>query len=314
MDDPQKETIGNSRRAVMIPLWTFSCPLAAGVNVSCLSWNKQNKDMLAAGYGSVDFGKTNTGGLILFWSLKNPTHPQKIIHTKHSVTALDFCDEHPHLLAVGMYDGSVAIYDIRDQNDKPALESAHATGKHSEPVWGVKWVFKEASKRSQHLTSISTDGTVQQWSMKKGLVPHELMQLKRIPNRAQLLGASMEGISREASGMCFDFPINDGTQYFAGTEDGLIHKCSVSYNEQTLENFYGHTGPVYKVRCSPFLADAFISCSAGNYILHIYCLNMQVVCATLHVNGACSCVSYLTCLWITCCFCCCCSCCCFVLC
>jgi hypothetical protein len=74
----------------------------------------------------------------------------------------------------------------------------------------------------------------------------------------------MEGVSREASGMCFDFPPNDGTQYYAGTEDGLIHKCSVSYNAQTLENYYGHTGPVYKVRCSPFAPDVFLSCSAGN--------------------------------------------------
>jgi WD40 repeat protein len=98
--------------------------------------------------------------------------------------------------------------------------------------------------------------------MKKGLVPQDLMTLKRIPNLAQLYGDTMEGVSREASGLGFDFPINDGTQYFTGTEDGLIHKCSVSYNEQTLENFYGHTGPVYKVCCSPFNADAFISCGA----------------------------------------------------
>ena len=71
--------------------------------------------------------------------------------------------------------------------------------------------------------------------MKKGLVPHELMQLKRIPNKAQFITqqtGQMEGISRQATGLCFDFPINDGTQYFAGTEDGIIHKCSVSYNEQ----------------------------------------------------------------------------------
>lgn len=245
----------------LIHLWSFACPMVEDINVSCLCFNKQNQDLLAAGYGSLEFGNTNTG-MILFWSLKNPKYPQKIIHTKHSVTSLDFCQEHPHLLAAGMYDGSVAIYDIRDNTDKPALESAHATGKHSEPVWGVKWVAKESTKQSQQLMSVSTDGSVQQWSMKKGLVPHELMQLKRIPNRAQFQGSHMEGISREASGLCFDFPIDDGTQYFAGTEDGLIHKCSVSYNEQTLENYYGHTGPVYKVRASPFLADAFLSCSA----------------------------------------------------
>jgi len=36
----------------------------------------------------------------------------------------------------------------------------------------------------------------------------------------------------------------------------------VSYNEQTLDNFYGHTAPVYKIRCSPFATDVFLSCSA----------------------------------------------------
>jgi WD40 repeat protein len=301
---------GSLGSAALVHLWSFRCPLTQGMNVSCLSWNKQNVDLLAAGYGSSDFGHTSrdpktgllingirvpelpthgnrsdgisspaastSGGMILFWSLKNPAYPQKIFYTSHAVSSLDFSDEHPHLLAAGLYDGSVAIYDIRDTSSKPALESAHQTGKHSEAVWGVKWVCKELHKRSQQLTSISTDGSVKQWNMKKGLVPHELMQLKRTPNRAALQsnngsggsqgavlgGNTMEGISRDASGLCFDFPITDGTQYFAGTEEGLIHRCSVSYNEQTLDNFYGHTGPVYRVRCSPFLPDAFLSCSA----------------------------------------------------
>jgi WD40 repeat protein len=293
--------------ASLIPLWKFSCPLTAGLSVSCLSWNKQNLDLLAAGYGSSDFGHASRdrrtgqiingirvpevagggrggqqqqqpqaagGGMICFWSLKNPSFPSKVFYTAHAVSSLDFSDEHPHLLAAGLYDGSVAIFDIRDEGfgaSKAALQSQHQTGKHSEAVWGVKWVCKELHKRSQQLTSISTDGSVKQWSMKKGLVPHELMQLKRIPNRAALQSAgtsggsnssTMEGISRDASGLCFDFPPTDGTQYYAGTEEGLIHRCSVSYNEQTLDNFYGHTGPVYRVRCSPFLSDAFLSCSA----------------------------------------------------
>eukprot|EP00462_Mataza_sp_D1_P001324 CAMPEP_0175089170 /NCGR_PEP_ID=MMETSP0086_2-20121207/643_1 /TAXON_ID=136419 /ORGANISM="Unknown Unknown, Strain D1" /LENGTH=796 /DNA_ID=CAMNT_0016361661 /DNA_START=117 /DNA_END=2507 /DNA_ORIENTATION=- len=245
----------------MLKLWSYECALTAGQNVSCLCFNTQNRDLLAAGYGGFQFGN-EAEGLILFWSLKNPCHPVKHFKTKFAVTSIDFSTEHPHLLAVGMYDGSMAIYDVRDESDRPALESQHSTGKHSEPIWGVKWVTKEATKGSQRLTSISTDGTVQQWSMKKGLVPHELMQLKRMNNKAQFQGSHMDSISREASGLCFDFPINDGTQYFAGTEDGLIHKCSVSYNEQTLENYYGHTGPVYKVKCNPYNADVFLSCSA----------------------------------------------------
>ncbi|ORY26011.1 WD40 repeat-like protein [Rhizoclosmatium globosum] len=50
--------------------------------------------------------------------------------------------------------------------------------------------------------------------------------------------------------------------YILGTEDGHIHRCSVSYNEQYLQTQFGHTGPVYKVKWSPFLPNVFLSCSA----------------------------------------------------
>lgn len=279
----------NLKTPQLVNLWSFSCGLTAGMTVSCLSWNVANGDLLAAGYGSQDFstaaaaaataspslahsvdpatGQASAGGLILFWSLKNPTFPAKIFRTKAAVTSLDFCTEHPHLLAVGLYDGHVHIYDIRDNShSKAALESTHATGKHAEPVWGVKWVSKDLHKNvagasTQQLMSISSDGKVYQWSIKKGLIPYELMSLKRMIN-PHILNHTLEGLSRDASGLCFDFPFNDGTQYLAATEDGLIHKCSVSYNEQTLENYYGHSGPVYKVKYSPFLSHAFLSCSA----------------------------------------------------
>ncbi|CAM9993072.1 unnamed protein product [Choristocarpus tenellus] len=118
----------------------------------------------------------------------------------------------------------------------------------------VKWVNKGA-ERGETLVSISTDGRVVEWSMKKGLSFSLLMVLKRIGNTEGV-------ISRQASGLSFDFPLGDSATYFAGTEDGLIHKCSVSYNEQYLESYVGHTGPVYRIRCSPFWDRFFLSCSA----------------------------------------------------
>ncbi len=67
-------------------------------------------------------------------------------------------------------------------------------------------------------------------------------------------------------GLSIDFPVTDnGMNYFAATEDCTIHKCSVSYSEQYLETYYGHTGPIYKVRCNPFWdsndCQIFITCS-----------------------------------------------------
>ena len=127
-----------------------------------------------------------------------------------------------------------------------------------------KWIVNGDDHSSHHLTSISTDASVKQWNMKKGLVPLTIMTLKRVANQAQSLGSTHgDGVvSRTCGGLCFDFPFNDTTQYFCGTEDGIIHKCSVSYNDQVLESYFGHLGPVYKTRCSPFYSDAFLSCSA----------------------------------------------------
>jgi WD40 repeat protein len=116
------------------------------------------------------------------------------------------------------------------------------------------------------LVSVASDGDVLQWSMKKGLERTQLMQLKRLPNpflSSNSVYGHKEGIVfRKSSGFCVDFPRYDSSVYMVGTEDGLVHRCSTSYNEQYLETYVGHSGPVYKVRCNPFWSYAFLTCSA----------------------------------------------------
>mmetsp|Transcript_83262 Transcript_83262/g.124885 ORF Transcript_83262/g.124885 Transcript_83262/m.124885 type:complete len:82 (-) Transcript_83262:306-551(-) len=50
--------------------------------------------------------------------------------------------------------------------------------------------------------------------------------------------------------------------FLVATEDGSVHKSSKSYPDTYLDNYYGHTGPIYKVRCNPFWSDIFLTCSA----------------------------------------------------
>ena len=169
---------------------------------------------------------------------------------------------------MGFYDGSIAIYDVRapEPEPKPVLESTwssnHNSGKHSDPVWGLHWGDSNG-ERGETLVSISTDGRVTQWSIKKGLEHNDLMRLKRISHSGTKGNSKNEAfISRRSSGMCLDFSHKDSSMYIAGTEDGTIHKCSCSYAEQYLESFFGHTGPVYQVAWSPYSPSLFLSCSA----------------------------------------------------
>lgn len=254
-------------------LFCFDAPqLTQGMTVTCAEWNSNNKDLLAVSYGDTAPVPINPGGLVLFWSLKNPTYPERVIRTRQGVTTLHFSSIHPNMVAAGAHDGSVMIWDLRRPSDAPVLRSgssvsSHNDQKHTDIVWETRWVDQGPDKQPPELlVSVSSDGNVLQWSLKKGLEQMLLMPLKRIPNPhlgANCVYKHKEGIvSRKSSGFCIDFPRHDPSTYLVGTEDGLVHRCSTSYNEQFLDTYYGHSGPVYRVRCNPFMSHAFLTCSA----------------------------------------------------
>lgn len=254
-------------------LWGYQCHMTKGRNVSCLAWNKDNPDILAVGYGQFEYNKQK-GGLVCCWSIKNPEFPERFFITESGVTAVDFSKAHANLLAVGLHNGTIAIYNVRNTTNEPILDSFEAEGKHTGPVWQLNWIEKErgsGDERSEVLVSISTDGRVTQWSIRKGFESYDLMKLKRVATK------TMQGkvkktealISKHAGGLCFNFHAKDSNIYLAGTEDGHIHKCSCSYNEQYLDSYHGHTGPVYKIQWSPFAQDVFLSCS-GDWTVRLW--------------------------------------------
>ena len=132
-------------------LFSFSASaLVKGRPITAMSWNAENTDLLAVGYGQIDFLQDSTqktltankdddaaGGLVLFWSLRNPDYPEKVLTTSHPVTALDFSKRNPTLLAVGLYNGDIAVYNVRREEgwSKPVESSASMIGGHSDPVW-----------------------------------------------------------------------------------------------------------------------------------------------------------------------------------
>ena len=75
--------------------------------------------------------------MILFYTLKNPSFPEYIYHTDSGVMSLDVHPEHPYLIAVGFYDGNVAVYNILKDKTGPEYMSNAKSGKHTDPVWQV---------------------------------------------------------------------------------------------------------------------------------------------------------------------------------
>ncbi|NXF11311.1 WDR78 protein, partial [Smithornis capensis] len=251
-------------------LWSYTCDLTTGHRVSSMALNKVNPDLLAIGYGEFD-SKDQKKGLACCWSLKNLMWPERIFRCEHGVTAVDFSMAIPYLLAVGMSNGSVAIYDVRSRNDIAFLDSSASLNKHTGPVWQLRWVEQDrgatGGDKKEKLMCISADGRVTEWLIQQRLDCLDLMTLRRTEREKKKFpgdkGRKSEAlISQQAAGMCFDFHPENTDIYLAGTDEGHILQCSCSSKEQVLSTYRGHKGPVYKVAWNPSSTDMFLSCSA----------------------------------------------------
>ncbi|KAJ3075252.1 WD repeat-containing protein 78, partial [Rhizoclosmatium hyalinum] len=225
-DDEDEEESYGAHIPTLNALWSYRCEVTRGRSVMYLAWNKENEDILAVAYGENKHAASPHLGLLLVWSLKNPEWPERIYRSAQPVTSVDFSKFTPNLLAAGFADGRIAIYDVRQKTDAAALDNSHIAGKHRDPVWELKWIEREHGMgddqaKAESLVSISTDGRVCQWQIRKGFEHADLMVLKRVTKQAPESGtgahSSREGsgshgkalISRQAGGLCFDFNSKD---------------------------------------------------------------------------------------------------------
>ena len=246
----------------LLPLWKFWTEKVRRKHVTALCWNPEYNDLFAVGYGSYDFMKQGSGVICCF-SLKNPSHPEYSFTTETGVMCLDFHPQHSSLLAVGCYDGTVMIFDIRNKLNKPIFYSTVKNGKHTDPVWQVSWQEEDLAK-NLNFFSISSDGRVTLWTMSKSELQYtDVMELKLVG-----ITHGPEDNSEETSlvglagGSCFDFHGSSEHLFVVGTEEGKIHKCSKAYNSQYLETYNGHYMSIYAVRWNKFHPRIFLTASA----------------------------------------------------
>jgi dynein intermediate chain 1 len=243
----------------LLPLWRFSTERTKRKQVTALCWNPAFPDLFAVGYGSYDFMRQGSG-IICCFSLKNTSHPEYTFSTESGVMCLDFHPQHHSLLAVGCYDGTVMVYDVRHKVNRPIYASSIKTGKHTDPVWQVGWQEEDLAKELNFF-SISSDGRVANWIMSKNELKMEpVMQLKLVNTMKE--DPEETSLSGLAGGCCFDFNKTSEHLFIVGTEEGKIHKCSKAYSGQYLETYEGHHMAVYAVKWNPYHPRVFISSSA----------------------------------------------------
>lgn len=260
-EDKSDELPWRDGEGTLLPLWRFSSEKAKRKQVTSIKWNPRYNDLCAVGFGSYDFMRQGTG-VICCYSLKNTKYPEYVFNTDAGICSLDWHPCHPALLAVGLYDGTVLVYDVRARMKKPIYQSTVRTNKHTDPVWEVRWNVDQSSG-NLNFYSISSDGRVSNWFlMKNKLESEEVMELKLMSSSAATSEDDETSLAGLAGGLCFDFNRQSEHLFLVGTEEGRIHKCSKAFSGQYLETYEGHSMAVYTVRWNLFHPKIFISASA----------------------------------------------------
>lgn len=243
-------------------LFRFQCDSTSNMKVTCMCWNEYNHDLLVVGYGSKQ-NSFHREGYVVCWSLRNQQYPEKLFKVSSSVTAVAFSSKKPELLAIGLHDGRVLLFDIALQRNfsAPLLDSAFSPGRHMAAVSKLQWVVDTHLGVSEHLVSMSVDGRVMQWSSKKGLSATHVITLKRTNNNLYNKGK----LPNSAPGLSMAF-LKDGLSYLTGTDDGSLSHCSLSYHEHPMATVKAHTGPLTSINISPFLENIFMTSSADSSV------------------------------------------------
>ena len=250
----------------LLPLWHFASNKARHKMVTSISWNAAHNDLFAVSFGSYDFTRQSTGVLCVY-SLKNPSNPDYVYHTDSGVMTCDFNrTKAPALLACGLYDGSVLVFDLGKKDPKtlsfdrePIIQSTIKTGKHMDPVWQVRW-NDDTSGGNVSFLSLASDGIMMQWTLTSNeLQVEKIMAFKMLADDNDMDQTEIVG---QAGTSCFAFSHNSDTLFVVGTEEGDIYKCSTAYSTEYLMSYSGHDMNVYMVQYNFFHPNCFLSCSA----------------------------------------------------
>uniref|UniRef100_A0A8D3E9I2 Dynein axonemal intermediate chain 1 n=1 Tax=Scophthalmus maximus TaxID=52904 RepID=A0A8D3E9I2_SCOMX len=259
-----------AQEGTLLPLWKFQYDQAKGLSVTALCWYVY------------DFNKQEHG-LLVFYSLKNTAFPEYSYPTKSGILCIDIHEQHSYLVAVGFYDGCVAVYNLNKEGMDAVHKSTAKTGKHTDPVWQVRWQ-KDDLDNNHNFYSVSSDGRVASWT----LVKNELVFTDVI--KLSLNGAMSEGTEGSqqpiiACGTAFDFHKEIDYLFLVGTGEGKIHKCSKTYSSHFLETYVAHSMAVDAVKWNHFHPKVFISCSS-DWTIKIWDHTINTPIFTFDLNAA----------------------------
>ncbi|XP_070780695.1 cytoplasmic dynein 2 intermediate chain 2 [Enoplosus armatus] len=261
-----------------------------GLHVTSVSWSCTGS-VIACAYGRIDDGDWSTErSCVCTWNLDrrglNPKQADLVIDVPTAVTALCCHPNQPALIAGGLYNGEVVIWDTSRTQDPVLVQTGMSVDSHREPVYQVAWVPLQ-KKGEFGVLSASSGGRVLLWAVdpdQGGFVLNAAYALVRqqVPHSSSFKarGSSTVGVTSLALSPW------DSDTFLVGSEGGLLLRCSfssqtpaatpsegrsVTPRAPAVFSFRPRSGPVHSIHCSPFHRNLFVSAGTDG-LAHLHSL------------------------------------------
>ena len=151
-------------------------------------------------------------GQSYIWDIVNPNTPDQELSPPSPLCCLRFNPKTPDTLVGGSYNGLITFYDLRKSG---STESSLIEKSHHDPVYDVFWI---TSKTGNQCASVSTDGQMLWWDIRKLSQPVDTVVLNTdVKGGGMVLGGSSMEYNSEAGPM----------KYLVGTEQGIVMQINL---------------------------------------------------------------------------------------
>lgn len=211
--------------------------LCKGRSITGLDWSSKHPELVVASYSRPDFsGGESPDGLVLVWNIHLLDRPEFVFQAQTDVLSVAFSPFHPNLVIGGTYSGQILIWDTRAKQ-LPVLKTPLSAAGHTHPVYNIQVV---GTQNANHLITASTDGLVCSWMLDMLAQPQDSLELLN----------STHPKTDEVSITALNFPLQETTQFWVGSEEGNIYLASrfdragSKAGMQQGEVYKGHAAPV----------------------------------------------------------------------
>ncbi|WVQ74361.1 hypothetical protein IAR50_003961 [Cryptococcus sp. DSM 104548] len=214
-----------------------------GRSVTDVDWSPKFPELSVASYNRNPSAVNDPDGIVAVWNLHLLERPEFVFHSPSDVLSVTFSPYHPTLIFGGSYSGQVLLWDTRAKH-LPVLKTPLSATGHTYPIYDMKMV---GTQNANNLISSSTDGLVCSWLADMLAQPQETLPLT-MPSHNK---------TDEVSITTFDFPDNETSTFWIGTEEGSVYQAN-RYDRASakaglnIEDIYrGHAAPVTGLHFHP---------------------------------------------------------------